>query len=109
MGLTAMVNLVLNEMQDQRSDVFVDWAFSAVGRDPAGQYLGRDVPAERNEARICLCLKPGEFSRFADLLAIIDGPAPAAALQRIEIIEIDLVDMIQRSRERREKSLVWVP
>ena len=72
MGLPAMVDLVLHQMQDQRADLLLHGSVLPLRGAGLGQGLLGQVAAEPREPQIDIGLRAGQVRDLRDLLPLID-------------------------------------
>jgi hypothetical protein len=75
-----------------------------LGFDAAVQIGIRQPNAERQQPRVGGRLRRAQLGRVVDVLPVIDGPAQPALRQRVDVVEIDLVDVVERGAKRREEA-----
>jgi hypothetical protein len=100
-GLAAVVDLVLEEMGEQRVDALGDRAVrAAVGRDGAVGIAGGERVAEGDQAGVGGRLRRTQrrgFGVIGDLVP--ERVPPAAPFQRVDVLEVDGEGVVQRGAE----------
>ena len=105
MGLAAMVHLVLEKMQQKHVGALCHLrVVGAFGAHPPRQYVGRQGGAEPGQPEIGPGLQPAQFRHRGNRRAVIDRSAQPALFQRIDVIEVDGVDVIHRGGEGGEEA-----
>ena len=105
MGLAAMVHLVLEKMQQKHVGALCHLrVVSAFGAHPPRQNVGREGRAKPGQPEIGLRLQPAQFRHRSDGRAVIDRSAQPALFQRVDVVEVDGVDVIHRGGEGGEES-----
>jgi hypothetical protein len=103
MGLTAMVHLMLEQMRQQVADGLGRRAVPPLGLTRRSRSASvSPVQNASSRASDAACAAPSSAAS-SDLGAVIDRAAQATLRQGVDIVEIDLVDVVQRGRERGEE------
>jgi hypothetical protein len=104
MRLAAVVHLVLKEMRKQVADPLGRRSLAAFGFDTAVEIGIAKAHAEGQQTRVRGGLRGPKLRHILDCLTVVDRPAQATLHQGIDIVEINLVDVVERGRERREET-----
>ena len=107
MGLAAVVDLVLEEVGEERVDALGDHAVvAAVDADAAVEVGGGEAVAEGDEAAVGGGLGGAERGGLGEVGVggLEDGEAAAGLLERVEIVDVDGVEVVERAAERGEEA-----
>ncbi len=104
-GLAAMVDLVLEEMREDRSYPFPR-APVRIAHDlhAAVRVRRRQAVAERHQPAVGCGLRPSKHRRLGEVrFGIEDRKTAASLFERVEIVDVNGVDVIERPAQRREE------